>query len=651
MFRPRAPVLLLGLALIIALIETVMLMARHEMARRSLDDALAEQGRHLHDSFVLMLDQLEQTMLSTATLVAGDPEVQQLFLAGARAVAAEGGGAGGAEAALWRDRLMDRVSPAWTEVQERFNVRQLHFHLAPGSTSFLRVHQPDRFGDDLAAVRHSVVAANATGTPQAGFETGRVYSGLRGVVPVTATDPLTGASVHVGALEAGTALDTVVNTLDRRLNHGVAVLLGKEHVEKSMFADLAAPVLQTAGRCGCVVEAVSRDGLADVLGRALDAGVALKTPGTQLLEYEGGAVALSHFPLRDFRGTRDASLAPVGAVVFWNDATPLVAAFRADRLKEVVFGVVAYAVVMLSVLAAFHFGARRFDSLLAAKTRELAAANALLHDQSANLERSNRELEQFAHIVSHDLREPLRSVVSFLMLVKRRAGAAALDEDTRRFIDYAISGGERMSRMVSDLLDLSRVRTRGSEFRPEASADLVAEAVRNLTIAIQDAHAEVVVTEGAPPVLGDRGQLVRLFQNLIGNALSYRRQGLPPVVRVDWMEQGPLVRFSIIDNGIGIPPEFSEAVFLPFRRLNPGGGAEGSGIGLAICRSIVERHGGSIVAEPAPDGAGACLTFTLVRATLPEAAAGGAPAAVAAGGRGDAATDPADGIGRAEQAA
>lgn len=146
MFGSRPVGVLLVLAALVALLDGAMLATRYEVARRDRDRALAEQARHLRDSFHLVMDQTERTMLSIATLVAGDREVQHLFQAGVEAVAAEGGGAGGPLAAEMRAALLQKVAPAWIDMQHRFHVRQLHFHLAPGSTSFLRVHQPDRFG-------------------------------------------------------------------------------------------------------------------------------------------------------------------------------------------------------------------------------------------------------------------------------------------------------------------------------------------------------------------------------------------------------------------------------------------------------------------------------------------------------------------------
>lgn len=611
MFGSRPVGVLLVLAALVALLDGAMLATRYEVARRDRDHALAEQARHLRDSFHLVMDQTERTMLSIATLVAGDREVQHLFQAGVEAVASEGGGAGGPLAAEMRAALLQKVAPAWIDMQHRFHVRQLHFHLAPGSTSFLRVHQPDRFGDGMNAVRHTVVAANAEVRPQAGFETGRIYSGLRGVVPVFARDDQTGAQRHIGALEAGTSLDMVVATLDRRLDHGVAVLLDGGHVGDTVFDSFAGAILADAiGRCGCVVEAASRPGVDHVVARvAAASGQDLKRDGVHLIETDDGALAVTHMPLRDFAGLRDAALPPVGAVVFWRDASALQAAFRADRAREAVVAVVAFGVVMLAVVAAFRFGSRRFRDQLARKTAELAQAAALVSAKSAELERSNRELADFAHVVSHDLQEPLRSVSGFLTLARRRL-RGHMDPDTAGYVDMAVDGSQRMAHMITDLLALSRVNTQGREPEPVAGGDVIAEALGNLAIAVGEAGARVTVADGVPVLVGDRSQLVRLFQNLIGNALKYRHPDHPPEIAVTWRPDGGMARFCIDDNGLGVPAGQAEAIFLPFRRLNPGGAAAGTGMGLAICRRIVARHGGVITAVPLEAG-GTRLTFTL----------------------------------------
>ncbi|ARJ64400.1 PAS domain-containing sensor histidine kinase [Magnetospirillum sp. ME-1] len=226
-----------------------------------------------------------------------------------------------------------------------------------------------------------------------------------------------------------------------------------------------------------------------------------------------------------------------------------------------------------------------------------------------DLDKSNRELEQFAYVASHDLREPLRMITSYLGLIQRRY-EAALDEDGRQFLDFARDGATRMDRMVLDMLEFSRVgRVRDPLTRVDL-AEVIAIAARNLELPIQESGATLSVPQGLPAVTGSAGELIRLFQNLIGNAVKYRHPDRPPAVAV-WVERhrdGWVC--TVADNGIGIAPEYFDRIFDIFQRLHARSEYEGTGIGLALCRKIVEHHGGRIWVESEP-GQGSRFRFTL----------------------------------------
>ncbi|MCA1940021.1 MAG: PAS domain-containing sensor histidine kinase, partial [Caenispirillum bisanense] len=230
----------------------------------------------------------------------------------------------------------------------------------------------------------------------------------------------------------------------------------------------------------------------------------------------------------------------------------------------------------------------------------LKEAEEALQEKSRALADSNRELEQFAYIASHDLQEPLRMVSSFLSLLLRREGTRLTDEG-RSFAETAMDGAKRMSRLIHDLLDYSRIGTRGAAFEPVETAEAVAEALGNLKMAAADAGAMLEVQPDPPAVLGDRGQIVRLMQNLVGNALKYRAPDRPPHVRIGWSLTAPgRLHLTVADNGIGIAAEHYDTVFQIFSRLHSGSEYEGTGIGLAVCRRIVDRHGGRIWIDSVP---------------------------------------------------
>ena len=223
------------------------------------------------------------------------------------------------------------------------------------------------------------------------------------------------------------------------------------------------------------------------------------------------------------------------------------------------------------------------------------------------MKRSNTELEQFAYVISHDLQEPLRMVSSYTQLLAKRY-KKKLDADADEFIAYAVDGAKRMQTLLHDLLDYSRVGTRGQPFSMVNCEHIVEQAMANLKIAIEECGASVSY-DVLPTIIGDEGQLVRLFQNLIGNAIKFRGKEAPQV-HISALRRNNIVTFSVKDNGIGIDPQHSQSIFEIFRRLHTSEEYPGTGMGLAICKKIVERHGGHISVQSQP-GQGSTFYFSV----------------------------------------
>jgi signal transduction histidine kinase len=230
-----------------------------------------------------------------------------------------------------------------------------------------------------------------------------------------------------------------------------------------------------------------------------------------------------------------------------------------------------------------------------------------LVEHAAELERSNKELEQFAYVASHDLQEPLRMVSCYTQLLAKRY-RDKLDGEADEFMGYILGGATRMYQLIQDLLAYSRVNTRGQAFAPTDCEAVLASALANLQVRRKESGA-VVTHDPLPRVMADALQLGQLFQNLLGNALKFNQQQ-PPRVHVAAEPQGKEWLFSVRDNGIGIDAQSAERIFVIFQRLHSREAYPGTGIGLAICKKIVERHGGRIWVESQP-GQGATFYFTL----------------------------------------
>jgi len=224
-----------------------------------------------------------------------------------------------------------------------------------------------------------------------------------------------------------------------------------------------------------------------------------------------------------------------------------------------------------------------------------------------NLERSNRELEQFAYVASHDLQEPLRMISSFLQLLEQKE-TGRLDLESREYIGYARNGSHRLQNLINDLLAFSRLESRGKPLRPTNLREALNEALKNLHQMIEESGA--TVTSGDLPTLpADHGQMVQLFQNLISNAIKFRGKD-PPRIQVHATPDGDSWTFAVRDNGIGIEERYFPKIFQIFQRLHARGQYPGTGIGLALCQRIVSRHGGKIWVESIP-GSGSIFHFTL----------------------------------------
>ncbi|MEV6520386.1 CHASE3 domain-containing protein [Longispora sp. NPDC051575] len=240
--------------------------------------------------------------------------------------------------------------------------------------------------------------------------------------------------------------------------------------------------------------------------------------------------------------------------------------------------------------------AARVDSMRRRIVEELAftvGARSRLEEQAADLARSNAELEQFAYVASHDLQEPLRKVASFSQLLERRYGDQ-LDDRARQYIGFAVDGAQRMQVLINDLLAFSRVGRVYDDTEPVDLEAAFTQAVTDLGDRIE--RTDATITHDTLPVLpGDPTLLTMLWQNLLGNALKFAAPDRPPVVTVTSERDGDQWRFAVTDNGIGVPAEFAEKIFVIFQRLHARGDVYGgTGIGLAMCRKIVEHHGGSI---------------------------------------------------------
>ena len=251
--------------------------------------------------------------------------------------------------------------------------------------------------------------------------------------------------------------------------------------------------------------------------------------------------------------------------------------------------------------------AAELEGRVALRTQELL-------DKTALLSQSNADLEQFAYVASHDLQTPLRNIVRYSQLLERRY-EGHLDSDANDFIGFIVESGKHMSSMIQDLLDYARVTSQSKPLEPVPSEEAVAQALFNLQHELDRTGAEVVIGE-LPKVMAEPARLVSLLQNLMTNAIKYGHPDRPPKLLVSAERiASDRWRFAVTDNGIGIEPQYFDKIFEIFQRLQAGNSADGTGIGLPLCRRIVNRFGGTIWVESEP-GLGTTFYFTLCDASV-----------------------------------
>jgi len=305
--------------------------------------------------------------------------------------------------------------------------------------------------------------------------------------------------------------------------------------------------------------------------------------------------------------------------LIWNAVAQFFAMPRSFQAYDTMF-MMAHAmrlIAYLLVMAAFLidiYDKLRFSAIanrnLAHSQAHLVAAQEKVVTTNRQLEQSNQELEQFAYVASHDLQEPLRAVSGYVKLIQMKL-KDDLDEQTISHMSNAVEATERMKSLIEGLLELARVQSTADAFAPQDLNQVVDFAMKNLSLAISDARAEIDV-ETLPNLAVDAKQITQLFQNLIGNALKFRGE-LPPRIEIRARELDDSWELSVQDNGIGFDPQKANHMFLVFRRLHQNQNYAGTGIGLSLCKKIVNRHGGSIAASSPGPGHGSKFTFTLLK--------------------------------------
>ncbi len=364
--------LVIAFSVLIALAVGFLFVGNYRFALKALKDDFNKEAAIYSDTFYALQKSAESDLVLVSSIIASDHEVQRLFLYGREAVEAEGGGAGGKRAAELRQLLFDLVNPRWNFASQKLEASQLHFHLAPGATSFLRIHRPDKFGDDLSEVRPSVVDTNEEKASRSGFEIGRMYAGVRGVVPVFAQLTSNQPPVHVGALETGLSYQTIVDTVKDITGSDVTVLLNRPLAEAVMWPDSTERRLDQNLSADYIVEATSSvlpSSIVEFLNPS-PTGSPTKSAQARFITAGESHYVATFFPLRDYLGNKEPQRRSVGQVVIWQDVSDRMDEFRHNQQQTLLLGIFAYLLVELLMI----YGIGRITRSLRSEVRSSARA-------------------------------------------------------------------------------------------------------------------------------------------------------------------------------------------------------------------------------------------------------------------------------------
>jgi len=360
------------LSLLFACLDIIFVFINYIAAKEALNDRFAGISHEVQASFAQALDATEQRMLQIATFVANEPPVQKLFLAGKQAIARQGEKGAEEQARQVRQRLNELLAPPRAALARDYDFRQLQFHLGPGSLSFLRIHEPERFGDRMDTVRHTVVTVNKLHQSVSGIETGRMHTGIRGVVPVFALGHDGKPGEYIGALEAGTGFQSTLRNAVWGRKTNMAVLLRIKHMQENVWPDVLESLFEKLPpRHGFYIEDTTSPQILNILDTAKITSESKKM-SWQVLDMTHPALLLIGIPLRDFAGEKDASRKNIGLAVAWQPVSNELALFHQGIRTNICYAIFGFFITELLLFGALHVGVGKLETMVEEGKQELA---------------------------------------------------------------------------------------------------------------------------------------------------------------------------------------------------------------------------------------------------------------------------------------
>lgn len=570
----------------VLLTDSLFVAINYKSSQEELKKELLRQQFEYTSSFDQYIENAYLSMQKLSNYIANDKTVIRLFETGRKAALA-----GDKQTAQkYREYLYNYLESSWNALQGKYFVRQLHFHIGPGDTSFLRVHKPEKYGDDLSSIRHTIVDSIKYNKEVTGFESGRVYSGLRGVTPITDKD-----NNVIGALEAGASFKEIVNNLSKNIHSDFAVLLNVDYMRETMWEERLKPFFDKNPPIkNSYIEATSSPFINNILKLP---NINLNSQTPQVIERNEEYYSLFTTTLHSYQTKRDQNKNGVGQILIWHDITPIIQSNKKQFLVNLLYGILAFLLIELAIYKGIRIATQKLEKIITL--------------QKTDLYQKNQRLEKFNQMLSHDLKNSLNSVIGMSDISLHYIediDNANIKHNMNEYLQTIHNAGQHMDKLVTNLLIYSQEGVQNKDLYDLKS--LTQEVCSILKSEIEETGTKVNLNENEAYIFVNKHLFTQALFNLINNSIKYRSNHHKPEISISCTENKTQSKIVISDNGIGIENKNLDKVFnLSYRETKANQKATGHGIGLHTVKDIIEAHNGTIKAVPNKSGASFIITL------------------------------------------